>query len=201
MFDFPFVGLRATLSSSSSFRQGVSPVEPGFDATAGLFWPSHLQIFVSLTMGPFFRVTSQPGGHSMKRILVALITTSVLMGVASAGFALSTAGIEEAFVDSVGTCGPSSKIAGMLGASNDPEVKIALRNALIIEAADDAAVVAGSNKEHSDCIRKELKARGYSENDMEALPYCVKNDWPSPFTSLGVCVQSHSRLEAAMKMK
>lgn len=155
-------------------------------------------------MGPFSLFT---GSHlnledeSMKRIAVALLTTSMLMSAASAGFALSTAGLEEAFVDAVGTCGPSSKIAGLLGESNDPAVKIALRNALIIEAADDAAVVAGSSKEHSDCIRKELKARGYSDNDLEALPYCVKNDWPSPFTSLGVCVQSHSRLEGAMKKK
>jgi hypothetical protein len=34
---------------------------------------------------------------------------------------------------------------------------------------------------------------------MAALPYCVKHDWPSPFTSLGVCVKSHSRLEGALK--
>ncbi|MGC1193097.1 MAG: hypothetical protein WA861_21120, partial [Candidatus Binatus sp.] len=60
---------------------------------------------------------------------------------------------------------------------------------------------AGSNKAHSDCIRKELTARGFSDDDMSALPYCVKNDWPSPFTSLGVCVKSHSRLEAAMSKK
>ena len=137
----------------------------------------------------------------MRRIVVALITIGMLMGTVSVGFALSTAGLEEAFVDAVGTCGPSSKIAGSLGASEDPAVKIALRNALIIEAADDAALVSGSGKEHSDCIRKELKTRGYTDNDMEALPYCVKNDWPSPFTSLGVCVQSHSRLGGAMKKK
>lgn len=137
----------------------------------------------------------------MKRIAVALLTTSMLMTAATSGFAISTTGIEEAFVDAVGTCGPSSKVAGVLGASSDPAVKIALRNALILEAADDAAVVAGSGKEHSDCLRKELTARGLSNNDMDALPYCVKNDWPSPFTSLGVCVQSHSRLEAAMHKK
>jgi hypothetical protein len=145
--------------------------------------------------------TSNLEEESMKRIAVVLLTTSMLMSAVSVGFALSPTGMEEAFVDAVGYCGPSSKIAGLLGQSNDPAVKIALRNALIIEAADDAAIVAGSNKEHSDCIRKELKVRGYSENDMEALPYCVKNDWPSPFTSLGVCVQSHSRLEGAMKKK
>ncbi len=137
----------------------------------------------------------------MKRIAVALLTTSMLMTAASSGFAISTTGIEEAFVDAVGSCGPSSKVAGSLGSSEDPTVKIALRDALIIEAADDAAVVAGSNKAHSDCIRKELTARGLSDDDMSALPYCVKNDWPSPFTSLGVCVQSHSRLEAALRKK
>ncbi len=137
----------------------------------------------------------------MKRIAVALIATSMLMTAVSAGFAkdLSTAGIEEAFIDAVGTCGPSSNVAGSLGKSDDPQVKIALRNALITEAADDAAAVAGSNKAHSDCIRKDLTSRGLSDNDMAALPYCVKHDWPDPFTSLGVCVKSHSRLEAAMK--
>ncbi len=137
----------------------------------------------------------------MKRIAVALIATSMLMTAVSAGFAkdLSSAGIEEAFIDAVGTCGPSSNVAGSLGKSDDPQVKIALRNALITEAADDAAAVAGTNKAHSDCIRKDLTSRGMSDNDMAALPYCVKHDWPDPFTSLGVCVKSHSRLEGALK--
>ena len=137
----------------------------------------------------------------MKRITVALIATSMLMTAVSVGLAkdLSSAGIEEAFIDGVGTCGPSSNVAGSLGKSDDAQVKIALRNALITEAADDAAAVAGSNKAHSDCIRKELTSRGLSDNDMAALPYCVKHDWPDPFTSLGVCVKSHSRLEGALK--
>ncbi len=137
----------------------------------------------------------------MKRIAVALIATSMLMTAVSAGFAkdLSTVGIEEAFIDAVGTCGPSSNVAGSLGKSDDPQVKIALRNALITEAADDAAAVAGTNKAHSDCIRTDLTSRGMSDNDMAALPYCVKHDWPDPFTSLGVCVKSHSRLEGALK--
>ena len=78
-------------------------------------------------------------------------------------------------------------------------MRIALRDALITEAADDAAAVPGSGKAHSDCLRKDLTARGLSENDMAALPYCVKHDWPDPFTSLGVCVKSHSRLEGALK--
>ena len=137
----------------------------------------------------------------MKRFAVTLITTSMLMSAASVGFALSTTGIEEAFVDAVGTCGPSSNVAGSLGKSEDPTVKIALRNALIIEAADDAAVVAGSSKAHSDCIRKDLTTRGMSSDEMNALPYCVKNDWPSPFTSLGVCVKNHSQLEGLLNKK
>jgi hypothetical protein len=136
----------------------------------------------------------------MKRFAVALIA-GIFMTAASVGFArdLSTEGLEEAFIDAVGTCGPSSAVAGSLGKSEDPQVKIELRDALITEAADDAAGVAGSNKAHSDCMKKDLSTRGYSENDMAALPYCVKHDWPDPFTSLGQCVKSHSRLEGALK--
>ena len=137
----------------------------------------------------------------MKLIAVVLITTSMLLTAVSAGFSLTTTGIEEAFIDAVGTCGPSSNMAGSLGKSDDPQVKIALRNALITEAADDAAVVAGSKKGHSDCIRKDLTSRGMSNDEMNALPYCVKHDWPDPFTSLGVCVKSHSRLEGVLKKK
>ena len=110
-------------------------------------------------------------------------------------------GLEEAFIDAVGVCGPSSNVAGSLGKSTDPQVKIELRDALITEAADDAAGVAGANQPHSDCLKKDLSARGYTETDMAALPYCVKHDWPDPFTSLGTCVKSHSRLEGAMKPK
>jgi hypothetical protein len=139
----------------------------------------------------------------MKRFAVALIATGLLMVAAAVGFAkdLSTVGIEEAFIDAVGTCGPSSNIAGSLGKSTDPQVKIELRDALITEAADDAAGVAGANQAHSDCMKKDLSARGYSDTDMAALPYCVKHDWPDPFTSLGTCVKSHSRLEGAMNKK
>ena len=139
----------------------------------------------------------------MKRFAVALITTGLLTNSVSIGFAkdLSTVALEEAFIDAVGTCGPSSNVAGSLGKSEDPQVKIELRDALITEAADDAAGVAGSNKAHSDCLKKDLSARGYSDTDMAALPYCVKHDWPDPFTSLGTCVKSHSRLEGAMNKK
>jgi hypothetical protein len=137
----------------------------------------------------------------MKRSAVALIAATLLMTAVSGAFAkdLSPVGMEEAFIDAVGACGPSSNIAGSLGKSEDPQVKIELRDALITEAADDAAGVAGSNKAHSDCLKKDLSARGYTDNDMAALPYCVKHDWPDPFTSLGTCVKSHSRLEGAMK--
>lgn len=139
----------------------------------------------------------------MKRIAAALIATGILMTAVGVGFAkdLSTVGLEEAFIDSVGTCGPSSNVAGSLGKSEDPQVKIALRDALITEAADDAAAIAGSNKAHSDCIRKDLTSRGYTDNDMASLPYCVKHDWPDPFTSLGVCVKNHSRLEGVLNKK
>jgi hypothetical protein len=137
----------------------------------------------------------------MKRIAVALIATTMLMAAASVGFAkdLGTVGLEEAFIDAVGVCGPSSNVAGALGKTTDPQVKIALRNALITEAADDAASVAGANQPHADCLKKDLSARGYTDNDMASLPYCVKHDWPDPFTSLGACVKNHSRLEGAMK--
>jgi hypothetical protein len=134
----------------------------------------------------------------MKQIAVALIATSMLMTAVSVGSAkdLSVTGLEEAFIDAVGTCGPSSNVAGALGKSDYPQVNIALRHALIAEAADDAARVAGANQPHSDCLRKDLSARGYTNDEMSALPYCVRNDWPDPFTSLGTCVKSHSRLEA-----
>ena len=139
----------------------------------------------------------------MKRFAVALIATSVLMLAVGVGLAkdLSATGAEEAFVDPVGVCGPSSNIAGSLGKSNDPQVKIALRNALITEAADDAAGVAGSNAPHAECLKKELTTRGYTEDELGALPYCIAHDWPDPFTGLGQCVKSHGRLEGAITKK
>jgi hypothetical protein len=136
----------------------------------------------------------------MKRMAIALVSSGLLMAAVSVGFAkdLTSAGLEEAFIDAVATCGPSSNIAGSLGKSTDPAVKIALRDALIVEAADDAAGVPGSNAAHSDCIRKDLSGRGYTAAQEAALPYCVKHDWPDPFTSLGTCVQSHGRLESQL---
>ncbi len=140
----------------------------------------------------------------MKLIAVVLIATSMLLTAASAGFSqnpIKVGELEEAFIDGVGTCGPSSNVAGSLGKSADPQVRIALRRALIAEAADDAADVPGSSKAHSDCIRKYLTSHGMSNDEMNALPYCVKNDWPDPFTSLGVCVKNHSRLEGMLNKK
>jgi hypothetical protein len=135
----------------------------------------------------------------MKRFAVALIATCLVMGAAGLSFALTSTGIEEAFVDAVGACGPSSNVAGALGKSEDPAVRLALRDALIIEAADDAAGAPGTNKSHSDCMKKELTTRGLSTDQMAALATCVKNAWPDPFDSLGTCVVSHGRLEGALK--
>jgi hypothetical protein len=46
----------------------------------------------------------------MQRIAVTLIAASILMAAVSVGFAkdLNTIGLEEAFIDSVGTCGPQA---------------------------------------------------------------------------------------------
>ncbi len=133
----------------------------------------------------------------MKRIALTLIATGMLLTAAAKGSAkdLSVTGLEEAFIDAVGTCGPSSNIAGTLGKSDDPQVKVALRDALVAEAADDAAGIPGANQPHSECLRKDLTSRGYTGDELSALPYCVNYDWPDPFTSLGTCVERHSRLE------
>ncbi len=135
----------------------------------------------------------------MKRLAIALISTCLVLGATGVSFALTSTGIEEAFVDAVGVCGPSSNIAGALGKSDDPAVRRALRDALIIEAADDAAGLPGNLKAHSDCIKKELTTRGLSADQMAALATCVKNAWPDPFDNLGTCVTTHGRLEGALK--
>src|ERR1700693_2482562 len=158
------------------------------------------------TMRPFFLFRDHISTwrtNAMKRFAVALIATGMLMTAVGLGFAkdLSPTGAEEAFVDAVGVCGPSSNIAGSLGKSNDPQVKIALRNALITEAADDAAGVAGANAPHAECLKKELTSRGYTDDELGALPYCIAHDWPDPFTGLGQCVKSHGRLEGAITKK
>jgi len=137
----------------------------------------------------------------MKRMVLGILSGVLLIGLAGVASAkdLTTAGLEEAFVDGVANCGPSSTIAGSLGKSKDPGVQAALRNALIVEAADDAAGIGAGAQGHVDCIQKELTGRGYTSQQMAALPYCVKNDWPSPFTSLGTCVATHAKLESSMK--
>jgi hypothetical protein len=139
----------------------------------------------------------------MKRLALGILSGILLISLARLASAkdLTSAGLEEAFIDGVADCGPSSSMAGALGKSKDPGVQAALRNALIVEAADDAAGVGGGSKEHSDCIQKELSGRGYTSQQLSALPYCVKNDWPTPFTSLGVCVASHAKLEAGLNKK
>ncbi|HUO04354.1 MAG TPA: hypothetical protein VMU16_04055 [Candidatus Binataceae bacterium] len=136
----------------------------------------------------------------MKRFAIGIFSAAAVLAVANSGFAkdLTTTGIEEAFVDATGVCAASSNVNGALAKCSDPAVKAALRDALIIEAADDAAGVAGTGGAHSDCMKKELQSRGMNANQVSVLPYCVKHDSPDPFTSLGVCVKNHSRLEGAL---
>ena len=97
-------------------------------------------------------------------------------------------------MDAVANCGPSSTAAGALGKTSDPAVQIALRNAEIIEAADAAAGVPGSSKSLQECMQKSLTGRGYSKSQMTVLPECTKQDWPSPFTSLGQCVHAKGKM-------
>jgi hypothetical protein len=139
----------------------------------------------------------------MKRLAPVLLSAAMVFAVASHAFAkdLTSAGIEEAFVDAIATCGPSSSVAGVLGKSDDPAMQRELRDALILEAADDAAAVPGANKAHGDCLKKDLSGRGYTDDEMTVLPYCVKHDWPDAFTNLGSCVGNHARLEGAMRKK
>lgn len=138
----------------------------------------------------------------MRRITSALFAGILIVGLSGLALAkgpLTTTGLEESFTDAVGACGPSSVIAGALGHSHDPNVQIALRDALITEAADDAARVPGSNKAHADCMQKFLAGRGYSQYEMDVLPHCVKRDWPGPLVSLGQCVQRRARMEAGLR--
>lgn len=138
----------------------------------------------------------------MRRFIIAVISLSIVVGMAGYAAAADTSTtLEEGFINAVGACGPSSNVAGSLGKSEDPAVKLALRDALIIEAADDAAGAPGANAAHSECIKKQLAGAGYDAAQMAALPYCTKHDWPDPFTSLGVCVKNHAKLDAAMGKK
>ncbi|MHB8329978.1 MAG: hypothetical protein ACYDD6_10225, partial [Acidimicrobiales bacterium] len=94
-----------------------------------------------------------------------------------------------------------SNVAGSIGKSADQTVQMALRRALILEAADDAAGVAGKNGPHAQCMQKELTGRGYTTEELAALPDCVTQDWPGPLTQLGTCVQRRTRLDAGLNKK
>lgn len=139
----------------------------------------------------------------MKRLAIGFISAVFVLAAVSIGSAkdLTSTGLEEAFIDGVGACGPSSNIAGAIGKSADQAVQMALRRALFLEAADDAAGVAGKNGPHSECLQKDLSARGYTSEQMDALPDCVSQDWPGPLTSLGDCVKAKARLSAGLKKK
>ncbi|HVA81820.1 MAG TPA: hypothetical protein VNF29_12915 [Candidatus Binataceae bacterium] len=139
----------------------------------------------------------------MKRLLVGMISAVFVLAAAGIGSAkdLSTMSLEEDFVNAIGTCGPSSNIAGALAKTKDYGVRTALRQSLIQEAADDAAGVEGKNPSHADCMQKELSKAGYTTDQMAVLPECVKHDWPDPLDDLGDCVKNKAHLEAVMKKK
>lgn len=133
----------------------------------------------------------------MNRITLAMLSMAIVFATSNSSTAAdltSTFGLEEAFIDAVGNCGPSSSAAGALGKTSDPAVQIALRNAQIIEAADAAAGVPGSSKSLQECMQKFLTGRGYNKSQMTVLPECTKQDWPSPFTSLGQCVHARGKM-------
>ena len=134
----------------------------------------------------------------MKRLVLGLLSGILLVSLARLASAkdLMSAGLKEAFIDGVAP----ARWRELSARAKTPACK-PLRNALIVDAADDAAGVGGGAKEHSDCIQKELTGRGDTSQQLAALPYCVKNDWPTPFTSLGVCVASHAKLEAGLNKK
>lgn len=136
----------------------------------------------------------------MKKLHLLFIAGVAVIATASMGLAkdLTTTGLEEAFVDAVAACAPSSVSAGALGKATDPAVRRALRTALIIECADAAAGNTG-NAALESCIQKDLKNRGYTDTQMAVLPECAQHDWPDPFTSLGNCVHLRSRAAAAQK--
>jgi hypothetical protein len=116
----------------------------------------------------------------MRRMTFAILLMVVLFAAtkpSEAADLTSTFGLEEAFIDTVGNCGPSSSTAGALGETSDPAVQIALRNAEIIEAADAAAGVTGSSKALQDCMQKFLIGRGYNKSQMTVLQECAKQDW------------------------
>jgi len=131
----------------------------------------------------------------MKRLSMLVCCAVVLaLGTTMAAAADTSTSIEEAFVDAVGSCGGSSKVSSLLATTKDPGLMRALRYAIIVEAADDAAAVPGSDKGHSDCVRKELQARGVTVSQLQVIPDCVANDWPEPLDNLGTCVVHRAKL-------
>jgi hypothetical protein len=131
----------------------------------------------------------------MKRLSMLVCCAVVLaLGTTMVAAADTSTTIEEAFVDAVGSCGGSSKVSSLLATTKDPGLMRALRYAIIVEAADDAAAIPGSDKTHSDCVRKELRARGVTTSQLAVIPDCVANDWPEPLDNLGTCVAHRARL-------
>jgi hypothetical protein len=118
----------------------------------------------------------------------------LVLATAMTAAAQTSTSIEEAFVDAVGSCGGSSKVSSLLATTKDPGLMRALRYAIIVEAADDAAAVPGSDKGHSDCVRKELQARGVTVSQLQVIPDCVANDWPEPLDNLGTCVVNRAKI-------
>ncbi len=112
----------------------------------------------------------------MKKLTIVCCALVLALGTTMVAAADTSTSIEEAFVDALGNCGGSSKVSSLLATTKDPGLKRALRYAIIVEAADDAAAVPGSDKGHSDCIRKELRARGVTTSQLEVIPDCVAND-------------------------
>ena len=137
----------------------------------------------------------------MKRLILLLPFLPFILYAGNAGAATVNASpnhIEEAFVDALGDCGASSIAAASVNKTNDPGVRHALRDALIVEAADDAAGLGGGAKEHTDCIQKQLRSRGITAAEMSVMPDCVEHDWPEPLYSLGQCVTDRARLDTGM---
>ena len=133
----------------------------------------------------------------MKRLSMLMCCAVVLaLGTTMAAAADTSTAVEEAFVDAVGSCGGSSKVSSLLAVTKDPGLLRALRYAIIVEAADDAAGIPGSDKGHSDCLRKELRGRGVTVSQLDVIPDCVTSDWPDPLDNLGSCVSHRAKLSA-----
>ncbi len=69
----------------------------------------------------------------------------------------------------------------------------ALRYAIIVEGADDAAL-AGSTRPTAIASARKLRARGVTTLQLDVIPDCVANDWPDPLDNLGTCVVHRARL-------